>query len=101
MRSVPEIIDDLGGISAVARWIDTGPSTVSEMKRRGTIHPRYWMQLVDGARSAGCEWLTAEYLAIVHAAGEGRLPLSMIPAPVPASPPAGEAPSTGEILAGA
>lgn len=52
MRTIRDIIKDLGGNSAVARIIGKGPSTVSEMARRGTIAVEYWPVLVAAAPDA-------------------------------------------------
>jgi hypothetical protein len=49
MQNVGEIIDALGGSTAVARIIGKGPSTVSEMKRRGSVPVEYWPALVAAA----------------------------------------------------
>lgn len=50
MRTVSDIIDGLGGNTAVARIIGKGPSTVSEMKRRGAVPVEYWPVLVAAAQ---------------------------------------------------
>jgi hypothetical protein len=52
MRTVSDIIDGLGGNTAVARIIGKGPSTVSEMKRRGAVPVEYWPALVLAASDA-------------------------------------------------
>jgi hypothetical protein len=52
MQNVGEIIDALGGSTAVARIIGKGPSTVSEMKRRGSVPVEYWPSLVAAAADA-------------------------------------------------
>lgn len=49
--TVPEIIDQLGGIGPVATLLGKGYSTVSEMKRRGTIPVEYWPALIEQART--------------------------------------------------
>lgn len=49
MDTVSDIIDAFGGNSAMGRVIGTNPSTVSEMRRRGTIGVAYWPDLVRGA----------------------------------------------------
>lgn len=49
MRSVSDIIDALGGNSAMARVLGKGPSTVSEMRRRGRIDVTYWPALIEAA----------------------------------------------------
>lgn len=72
MKAVPQIIVELGDVSAVARALNVGNSTVSEMKRRGLIMPKYWVELVLYAHSIGALWLTHEYLSQVHALAKGR-----------------------------
>ena len=49
MNSVGDIIDGLGGSTAVGRIIGKGASTVSEMKRRGSEPVEYWPALVAAA----------------------------------------------------
>jgi hypothetical protein len=51
----------------MADALGVGPSTVSEMKRRGSIPVEYWPVLVDAAKSAGRQDLTLERMAIVSA----------------------------------
>jgi hypothetical protein len=68
-RTVAELIDALGGASAVARLIGKGQSTVGEMKRSGSIKVRYWPKIIAAARAAGPEldWVTSEALMLMHA----------------------------------
>lgn len=49
MQTVRDIIKALGGNTAVGRIIGKGPSTVSEMSRRGRIDVSYWPALVNAA----------------------------------------------------
>jgi uroporphyrinogen-III synthase len=65
MNTVAEIIDRLGGGANVARILAVGPSTASEMKRRGSIPPAYWPALLasEKGREIG---LTAETLMLAH-----------------------------------
>lgn len=51
MRTVRDIIRALGGNTAVGRILDKGPSTVSEMARRGSIGIEYWPALIAAARN--------------------------------------------------
>lgn len=69
-RTVPELIDALGGASEVARLIARQPSTASEMKRRQSIPVRYWPALVAGAKAKGIDDLTYETLVAVHSKSE-------------------------------
>ena len=49
MKTVADIIDAFGGNTAMGKVIGKGPSTVSEMRRRGRIDVIYWPSLVDAA----------------------------------------------------
>jgi hypothetical protein len=70
-NTVPELIDALGGTTLFARLLGSKISTASEMKRRGTIHVRYWPALIksEKARALG---LTAELLMELHARGAAQ-----------------------------
>lgn len=52
MKNVGDIFQALGGLTAVARIINKGPSTVSEMKRRNSVAVDYWPTLVAAANDA-------------------------------------------------
>jgi hypothetical protein len=52
MKDVGAIIDAFGGNAAMARIIEKGASTVSEMRRRGSIPIEYWPALVKAAADA-------------------------------------------------
>ncbi|WP_199085443.1 carph-isopro domain-containing protein [Bosea sp. ASV33] len=78
MDTVSDIFDALNGPAAIARALDVKPSTASEMKRRGAIPGEYWAQLVEHARSVGCEEISYELIARIHAKAKGRLPPSMM-----------------------
>ena len=67
MITVAELIMELGGPSAVARMIRVRQSAASEMKRRGTIPPRYWRDLIQGAQEAGKRVVTSDLLVDLHA----------------------------------
>jgi hypothetical protein len=67
MRSVDDIFQDLGGTGAVAKLLDVGHSTASEMRRRGSIPVRYWPKLVSEAAACGVEWITNDNLVEMHA----------------------------------
>jgi hypothetical protein len=66
MNTVAEIVEKLGGGANVARILSVGPSTASEMKRRGSIPPAYWPTILasEKGREIG---LTAEILMFAHA----------------------------------
>lgn len=71
MQSEPNILDkplnemsDVFGFfatnSEMAKVLEVGPSTVSEMKRRRNIPAQYWPPLIDAVRQKGREDLTLE-----------------------------------------
>lgn len=64
--TVPAIFEKLGGPSSVARILNVGASTASEMKRRKSIPVRYWPALIEWARSSGKELSEAD-LVTAHA----------------------------------
>lgn len=53
MTTVPQIISLLGGNTRFAAVIGKGASTVSEMKRSGSIPVRYWPAILDEAKAKG------------------------------------------------
>ena len=53
MDWVCEIIDSLGGTTAVAAAFALPESTISSWKSRGMIPPRYWPPLILLARERG------------------------------------------------
>jgi hypothetical protein len=65
--SVSDIFSAFGGNTAVARVLGVGPSTTSEMKRRGRIPAEYWCDLVDAAQRQNIPRITLETLAKLHA----------------------------------
>jgi hypothetical protein len=71
MQTVADIVDAFGGPTAFAKVIERGVSTASEMKRRGSIHGRYWEAVVRAARARGIDGVTLEGLARFHARPRG------------------------------
>jgi hypothetical protein len=67
LMSISDIISVFGGNSAFARAIGVGPSTASEMKRRGRIPAEYWRDLIGAARRIDHPEITAELLTELHA----------------------------------
>lgn len=65
--SISDIFAALGGTAAVARALGIGPSTASEMKRRGRIPAEYWRDLLLVARASGHHEVTADLLVEIHA----------------------------------
>jgi hypothetical protein len=74
MNTLADIFAAFGGPAAVARILDVGPSTASEMKRRRSIPPEYWLRLVREAERRGLPDITTDALATIHARNKGRLP---------------------------
>jgi len=71
MNRVSDIIDRLGGNASVSREIGVKPSAVSEMKRRNSIPPRYWSDLIAMAKERGAGEITADMLVAIHTAPSG------------------------------
>lgn len=67
MMNIKSLIQNLDGPSKVARALRKGPSTVSEMSRRGSIPPEYWREILDLAKDQGLKDVTADYLVDIHA----------------------------------
>jgi hypothetical protein len=65
--SVSDIFSALGGNAELARAIGVGPSTASEMKRRGRIPAEHWQALIRAARAKGVVEIDAETLVRLHA----------------------------------
>lgn len=66
--SVRELIDALGGNAAVSRALALKPSTVGEMKRRGSIPVSYWPGLIELARRVGLGRVNSDLLVQLHTA---------------------------------
>jgi len=66
MESVETIFTELGGTSDVARRLNVGQSTASEMRRRGSIPVQYWPDLVALAADQG-KPLSYDKLVEIHA----------------------------------
>ncbi len=79
MESVAAIFVAFGGSAAVARILNVGPSTASEMKRRASIPAEYWPELVQEASRRGIEGLTLESLATLYARAKGRIAPAALP----------------------
>lgn len=65
MDNVSLLIERLGGSAALGRVIGKGASTVSEMKRRGSIPVEYWPALRAEADRLGIE-ITYDRLVEMH-----------------------------------
>jgi hypothetical protein len=67
IKTVPELIDQLGGPAQVSRDLGfPGPSTVSEMKRRGSIQVRHWPGFVELAKRKGILGVNNDALVAMH-----------------------------------
>lgn len=66
LKDVGSVIDALGGNAEVARFLDIGASAVSEMKRRGSIHARYFKPIVEMAEQRGVDGVTVDALVDMH-----------------------------------
>lgn len=64
-RTVPEIINALGGTSAFGRIIEVKQSTASEMKRRGNIPVPYWPKIIAADPVEG-DRITYDDLVAAH-----------------------------------
>lgn len=65
MKTVSDVIDTLGGPSALARTMGEEVSTVSAWKHRGRIPARHWPLLIEVAREGECE-LSFEAMFKMH-----------------------------------
>ena len=66
MNTFGDIFEKLGGTGAVARAIEVGHSTASEMRRRKSIPVKYWPRLVDEASKRGVPTITYDRLVAIH-----------------------------------
>ena len=67
MKTISDIFNVFGGPAAVARVLNVGQSTASEMKRRESIPVEYWPDLVDEAKRLGRDDITMESIAFIMA----------------------------------
>jgi hypothetical protein len=67
VETVGELFDIVGGTTSVARQLGVGPSTASEIKRRGRIPSEYWREIIAAARKSGHPEITADLLVDLHA----------------------------------
>jgi hypothetical protein len=81
MQTFVEVIDALGGPTAVAAAIGTTQQNVTNMKARNSIPANFWKPLVEAAHERGKSEITLDLLAqIAH--------VRSAPPPLPPSPPA-------------
>ena len=72
MHSVSSLFERLGGPTKVARLLDVGVTTASEMKRRGSIPVRYWPKLVSACEAHGVFGVDYKRLVEIHASGAAQ-----------------------------
>jgi hypothetical protein len=65
-RTISELIDAFGGPTDFAKVIEKIPSTASEMKRTGSIRPRYWPKIIAAAAEKGIEGVNSDSLMMMH-----------------------------------
>lgn len=66
-RAVSELIDAFGGATEFSKILSLkAPSTASEMKRSGSIRPRYWPKIIEAAPALGIEGIDADRLMRMH-----------------------------------
>jgi len=68
MKSIPDVIEALGGSAAVSAARELPYTTVASWKARCAIPAREWPGLVKLARERGKHGVTLEKLAELHAA---------------------------------
>lgn len=66
IRTVPDVIERLGGNAEVARFLGWNPSRVSEIKRRGQMKAQDFRSIVKMAEAKGITEITADLLADLH-----------------------------------
>jgi hypothetical protein len=66
MKTVPEIIDLLGGYQAVAPILGCKKTAAKEMKRRAIIPVWYWPKLRQACRERRIGGVTYERLVELH-----------------------------------
>jgi hypothetical protein len=67
MQSIPEIIEKLGGATALADHLSKAPTTVASWKDRASIPIEYWPKLLEVASEKGVA-LDYEQLVRLHTA---------------------------------
>ncbi|GAB5387038.1 MAG: hypothetical protein Alpg2KO_00060 [Alphaproteobacteria bacterium] len=66
MRSIADILDTLGSREQVARALSVSAAAVVNWHRRNSIPGRYWLALVETAKSQGIKDVTLKELAKLH-----------------------------------
>lgn len=55
MKSVAEVIDLFGGVTALAGTLAVPVQTVSAWKQRGSIPSKFWLRIEQAARATGAD----------------------------------------------
>ena len=66
MKSVTELVDDLGGPTAVASLLDLPETTVSSWKIRNRLPVRYWPQFISLAADKKLKGVNYHALVRLH-----------------------------------
>jgi hypothetical protein len=67
MQSVPQIINELGGVTSVAAFLNVPLGTVSAWNTRKTSPSEHWAGIVQRGRDLGKPEITFEALAKIAA----------------------------------
>lgn len=70
MQTIPQIIEELGGPSRLARDLGHPVATVSAWKHRGKIPARYWPDLVSLAREKSIKGVSLDVFFRIEREGE-------------------------------
>lgn len=85
MQSVSSLFDQLGGPTKVARVLDVGFTTASEMKRRGSIPVKYWPRLVAACHAEGVNDVTYDLLVAMHTRSDATASPASVDRPEPST----------------
>jgi hypothetical protein len=99
MCSIADMIEKFGGNTSFAEVLGKRPSTVSEMKRRGSVPVEYWPRIVAAAQQLGMQGLSYEALVQMHVSHTAARVSSTPPLPSDAAPPASEGATTERVTA--
>jgi post-segregation antitoxin (ccd killing protein) len=72
MKSVPDLIEALGGHQQLARALRVPPGTVSSWKSRRAVPARVWTALLAHARKRQLQGIDLETLASLHSPSKRR-----------------------------
>lgn len=66
MQTLSDVMDALGGVTAVSQMLSKPLGTVSAWKTRGSVPAEYWQGLLNGARQRGLTDITSDLLVQIH-----------------------------------